>query len=533
MNLVEDSWLPIIRRCGMQERIAPWQIAEVDNPIVDICTVRPDFRGALFQFLIGLLQTAFAPESVDDWGGYWKKAPTEETLISRLQCYVPSFELFQESGPAFMQDLELRDGESKSIAALLIEAPGSKTCRDNQDLFIKSGRVQGVCPSCAASALFTLQINAPSGGVGHRTSLRGGGPLTTLIMPEAEDANLWQKLWLNILPQEEFGARSESSDSCIFPWLVPSRLSDKQGSSTSPNDTHPLQMYWGMPRRIRFHIPREGKGYCDLCGEQTNQLIREYTTKNYGINYEGPWIHPLTPYRCDPKKKAPPLSLKGQQSGLGYRHWLGLMWNDHSNGDEASRVVRLFHEEYAEILEELDLNVDVRLWGFGYDMDNMKARCWYEQEMPVLPISPEYRSLFIQLAGQLLTAAKDTLKELRFRVKAAWFNNPNEAKGDFSFVDQAFWQATESQFYHSLKQLSLESKKSQFTPAPVAIAWAHTLKKTAFAQFDHWSMEGSAEDLKLQRVTRARRLLRNKLASLASLKTLDNTAKVEQQQEEL
>jgi hypothetical protein len=29
--------------------------------------------------------------------------------------------------------------------------------------------------------LFSLQLNAPSGGKGYRTGLRGGGPLTTLI----------------------------------------------------------------------------------------------------------------------------------------------------------------------------------------------------------------------------------------------------------------------------------------------------------------------------------------------------------------
>ncbi|WP_444943560.1 type I-E CRISPR-associated protein Cse1/CasA [Microbulbifer sp. ZKSA006] len=533
MNLVEDSWLPIVRRCGMREKIAPWQIAERENPVVDICTVRPDFRGALFQFLIGLLQTASAPKDIDDWRAHWKKAPTEETLKSQLQIYAPNFALLRDSGPAFMQDLELLEGESKSIASLLIEAPGSKTCRDNQDLFIKGGRVQGVCPSCAASALFTLQINAPSGGVGHRTSLRGGGPLTTLLMPSAESATLWHKLWLNILPQERLGVGSTNSARSIFPWLAPSRLSDKQGSSTFPDDAHPLQVYWGMPRRIRLHTPRDGRGYCDLCGEQTDQLIREYTSKNYGINYEGPWVHPLTPYRQDLKKKSPPLSLKGQQGGLGYRHWLGLLWHDPANGYEASRAVRLFHEGYGEILEEPDANIGVRLWGFGYDMDNMKARCWYEQEMPVLTVSSEYRPQFISLVGELLAAAQDVLKELRFRVKATWFNNPKEAKGDFSFIDQAFWQATESQFYRLLKPLARESKQAQFISAPVASAWAQILKKTALVQFDHWSLEEALDGLKLQRVTRARRFLKGKLSSLASLKTLDDAAKVEQQQEEL
>nr|WP_231886596.1 type I-E CRISPR-associated protein Cse1/CasA [Methylomonas methanica] len=60
-----------------------------------------------------------------------------------------------------------------------------------------------LCPSCAATALFTLQTNAPSGGVGHRVGLRGGGPLTTLVLPKASQTTLWQKLWLNVFNQED------------------------------------------------------------------------------------------------------------------------------------------------------------------------------------------------------------------------------------------------------------------------------------------------------------------------------------------
>ena len=53
-------------------------------------------------------------------------------------------------------------GNKKPIEALLIEAPGDKTLKENADHFIKSGMEKSVCPACTAMALFTLQTNAPS-----------------------------------------------------------------------------------------------------------------------------------------------------------------------------------------------------------------------------------------------------------------------------------------------------------------------------------------------------------------------------------
>lgn len=64
MNLINDQWLSVYRRSGIEDRIAPWQLTEAiqDNPVERLNALRPDFNGALVQFCIGLLQTAFAPK---------------------------------------------------------------------------------------------------------------------------------------------------------------------------------------------------------------------------------------------------------------------------------------------------------------------------------------------------------------------------------------------------------------------------------------------------------------------------------------
>jgi hypothetical protein len=79
-----------------------------------------------------------------------------------------------------MQDFDSLAGEKVSIASLLPEVPGAQPLNSIK-IILSNARHSTLCPHCAALALFSLQLNAPSGGKGYRTGLRGGGPLTTLI----------------------------------------------------------------------------------------------------------------------------------------------------------------------------------------------------------------------------------------------------------------------------------------------------------------------------------------------------------------
>ena len=202
------------------------------------------------KFLIGLLQTTVAPEDQEQWFERWEDGFNASELQKVFESVAVAFELFNETGPAFLQDFDLPDGEQKPLHALLIDGPGSKTLKDNLDHFIKGGMIDSACEACSAAALFTLQTNAPSGGAGHRVGLRGGGPLTTLVLPGDDKASLWKKLWLNVLTEEDYSSECQGKAE-IFPWMAETRFSDKTGQATLPDDTHLLQMYWGMPRRIR------------------------------------------------------------------------------------------------------------------------------------------------------------------------------------------------------------------------------------------------------------------------------------------
>ena len=326
MNLLVDPWLPFKRRDGSQEYLPV--TAMVDPDIVDLALPRADFQGAAYQFLIGLLQTAMAPEDKSEWVEWYQTPPSAEACLEMLEKWAPAFVL-DSDGPAFMQDRDaLAEEKATDIAALLIDSPGASTVKNNTDHFVKSGRVERLCLDCAAMALFTLQINAPAGGKGHRTGLRGGGPLTTLVMPADSTSSLWHRLWLNVLDTEDWDyERPDRSDAKVFPWLGETKVSDK-GQGTYPDDVHTLHPYWAMPRRMRLNI-EPAPCDCDLCGRHSEHTVSSLRTRNYGFNYDGPWTHPLTPYRFDPKKPEQlPYSRKAQTDGLGYRHWEALTMED-------------------------------------------------------------------------------------------------------------------------------------------------------------------------------------------------------------
>jgi len=127
-----------------------------------------------------------------------------------------------------------------------------------------------------------------------------------------------------------------------------------------------------------------------------------------------------------------------QPGGIGYRHWLGLVEN---NADNTRRIARVV-EQYQKLQR-----ADGRLWAFGYDMDNMKARCWYDAEMPMIFASEDRE---IEYKGQIeamIRVAQQVAIEVRRHVKNALFGPQAEIRGDLSYIGTHFWSATESAFY--------------------------------------------------------------------------------------
>jgi len=506
-NLLYERWIPVKRKAGEKpEYISPSQITDglTTNPVIALAAPRPDFNGALIQFLIGLIQTACPPADESEWREKFKNPPSPEELKAAFERYADAFNL-DGDGPRFMQDLDLAKtgGEQKRIDHILMEMPGEQTREKNTDHFLKRDTVRIVCLSCCAMALFTLQTNAPAGGRGHRTSLRGGGPLTTLVMGRT----LWETTWLNVITRDtfsHFGNVKKNGGADMFPWLGYTRTSTRNKITTS-RQVHPIQMFWGMPRRIRLIFDTHADAtQCDLCGCSIHTYTSGYSDKSYGINYKNGWHHILSPYSTDLKtgKSLPILSHRGITS---YRSWLGLIENSPEKNytREPAVVVHVFRDDRESYLSEIS-GFPFRLWAFGYDMDNMKVRSWYEGTMPLVHIDKKNRSEYETRVSQMIKTANLIVFNIRSSIKKALFAPGSEISGYLSIIDSEFWQNTEPDFYRTIDELrtNLENQQSLNN---LKLRWLSILSQEGEMLFDRYSQSNLISVANPQRIALARR----------------------------
>jgi len=530
LNLLEEQWIPVRRASGRSERIAPHEITDRldSDPVVALDAPRPDFNGALIQFLIGLVQTAWVRGDE-----YWDR---DEMLWSppgpeRLQAlFLPLREAFEldGDGPRFMQDLTLSPADNPTendVAALLIDFPGAQSIERNTDHFVKRSSGGALCPHCAATALLCLMTNAPSGGAGHRTSIRGGGPLTTLVtyaqIGESHPASaLWRDVACNVLDPHSFHTANSSQAelSNVFPWLRGVEQTMKHSDAVQPLDVHPLQVYWAMPRRIRLQFASRSGGAapepCAICARTTDLPIERYVAKNYGLNYKGAWLHPLSPYYRSGANE-PLFPVHPQPDGMTYRHWLGWALGSKRAGRQIvpAAVVQAYRSTRSK-------GGQVRLRAFGYDMDNMKARCWYEANFPLFDLpeskqSPaEVSEAIASIVGPLAAGAESVAQCIRFAVRDAWFGN-GETRGDLGFVEAIFWNRTERHFFVLVERaidLAKEHGRGAYDQSePLRRGWLNVLRLTARCLFDEIAASGNVEAGNPAKLAVAYRALRRHL----------------------
>ena len=510
LNLIRAPWLLLRRRSGQVQQVAPFRVVDgIDNdPFVAFAWPRPDFNGAAHEFLIGLLTAAAAPENEDEWEDWWAEPPPPEVLQARLESVADAFDL-DGPGPRFLQDRDLLDADKPvEVAGLLIDAPGAKTLRDNTDLFVKRGGAPVLGRAAAAMALFTLNTYAPSGGAGHRTSLRGGGPLTTLAI--AGD-HLWGRLWPNVETVESIKDRWPLSSplpddpAATFPWLAPTRTSNLKagGQATTPADTHPLQVYWGMPRRIRLTFEESQGRRCALTGVEDEMVVAAYRARNYGVHYSEGFEHPLTPYYARTAGGAR-LPAHPRPGGLSYRHWPGLVTPSADGLRQPARIIR--HAENVRFA----MGGEPRFAAFGYDMDNMKARAWMEGEWPLhLVAGDEARNDLEAFILQAIKGAETISRLLVKAVKSALYDRLADATGDYGFVAERFFRETEATFYEAFG-VAKETvyKCSEANPEDptleTRLSWAKRMKTPTLRLFDEFAPDEALENRNMERHVRAR-----------------------------
>lgn len=513
MNLLYDEWLPVVRKNSIGEKTETTSIWKIlDNykkdPIIDIIAPRFDFRNAIYQLLIGIIQVSAAPKNDKEWYDLYYKPYPKNSFKHLILNYRDCFEI-DSKGPAFMQDFNLpEDAKIENLDNLFINIPANEHFLHQNENFEKA-LPKTLNPYWAAVTLYTLQTFAPSGGRGHRVSLRGGGPLTTLLIPYDEKSTLWNKLWINIISKKDVkelsGNIRKKKDSDIFPWMKKTKNSEN-GSELTPKECHPYHMYFGMPRRIRL-LFNYSQDECYLTGTKNRKMVDGCLTKHSGNNYAGEWLHPLTPYGVNIKKpNENAYSRKPKKGGLTYRYWIAIT-------RKTSETIPAFIIQVSQLnpyRQKLINDEGVTLWVAGYIMNNMKAENWYETIMPMYSFKEENRKIIMNFINEIIHSAQLIAINLKSKVKQSWYKSPKDVSGDLYFIENNFWQKTESDFYKLLHHLYKEQDIDLDFKA-LYKAWFKDLFRKSLQIFDNWTIVKQENGINMRRVIYARNNLESSL----------------------
>lgn len=456
LNLITDPWITVLRD-GERIAIRPDQVAEPG--VTALAWQRADFNLACLELLIGLISMADPPKDEADWFSRLGR-PEAKRLGEALAPFAPYFAIAGD-GPRFLQDLEAferaaKHSDVKPVDMLYIDSAGGSTASKNADLMVKRDRFPTLSPAEAAMALYTLQAFAPSGGAGNRTSMRGGGPITTLVRPideEGERFTLWRLVLSNVLPGAPLAAEDAKA---ALPWLRPTRTSEK-GQVLRPQDTHSLEAFFGMPRRLRLAF-REDR-------------VTGVVQRPYGTNY-ATWEHPLTPYYRKSEDDPVWLPVHPKAGRLSYRNWLGVTMEPGQEGKGTRRTARAVRE-----CSNRYRTPDFELMVGGWAMDNMKPLDFSLDQYPGFPGLDEEGQdrvhRFVEAANAAASALRKALK--------------NACQLDGKFAEAAietFFAETEEEFMAAVRKI-IDSAATE-----VEEAWHRTLKKQTVRMFDERVLGG-------------------------------------------
>jgi len=507
MNLILDPWVPIRDNVGTVRDISPLELASTEPVALDLAALRPDFNGALAQFLIGLLQLV-ASDQGDDWKAVMNGA--QPLPVDELRKWAQHFE-FDTGDWRVMQDTQLTDNDGgNDIDTLFLESPGANAVRNNSDLFVKRRDPSALSLAIAAQTLIALQMNAPAGGQGNRTSLRGGGPVSYLWWPSQRDGlavPLWQKVWANVQALDGGCRRG-----CVLPWTAPcltsegskdviAQLSVRFGALS--NKENAALCFFATPRRIRLAF-NDGTN-CSISGTH-GRGATSYVAKNFGANYlSHQFQHPLSSY-YELKDQWLPTHLS--DAGFSYVDWVHAQ-----RSGEALRAPSVLEGIHRRRVERwLGSKSDAPIWAFGYKMDNMKCEGWHEARFPVLVgLTPDAANTLFEQANLLIAASNACISALRRALRKAWSDEGK--KGDTSVGERRLLSETEAYFYQSLGRIAEKPAATTDDAAAreqVKLDWQKRLSSAARKVYELLAQEGDArcESLKvMQRSAQAHRQL--------------------------
>ena len=503
MNLVTDRCLPVVATDGTRRSSSIAELCQAPPglaPAAAFATGRPELDVALQELTIGSLATGRMPVEDDEVSVL---AETRDAAVVRLDL-LEIARAFEVDGakPRFQQDLNEIEGEVQPITNLLLE--GAAGFMSKPDRF---GPRPVMSRASAGIALHALQSFAPSGGRGHRTSLRGGGPLTTLVVPEpGEDPRpLWDLLTANVPLTSEGHVlpRGARCDPRIFPWLRQTIRSDEPKAPTVSQEdprVHPLQALWGMPRRVVLVLEQNvERRRCVLTGEVDEVVATGFRMRHGGTNY-GTWTHPLTPYRSF---KGEFLPMHPSEGRTNFPDWVALSVGSTRRGIRPALCVDAARRRG---------EATGRIAATGLVTENAKIVHWKGDVVPLVAADADGRKVSAA-ATRLGEAAEVVARQTRFAVGRAITRRFKDAAAKtqaVAMVEDEVMSRLEPAFGRRLAQVggggdlgqALGTDSSAKGDAGNKSGWLYDLRSAAMEVFDRHAPSSDMTGLKAEEVER-------------------------------
>ena len=211
MNLLKDNWIPV-RQDNEDVRLITFQRLLCQDEKWQLCLNRDDMELAALQLLVCLVQVIFMPQNKRELLERWQNPFTEEEYENGIQPFLDWFDLLHPKYP-FMQIRGVKAVKLTPIQKLFVGLPEG----NNHAFFNQPDEHRQASLANAAILLFNQAMNSPSFGGGFKGSLRGGAPVTTLIM----DEHLRQTIWCNVLSKEFAAPLFPKIENDVPVWVSP------------------------------------------------------------------------------------------------------------------------------------------------------------------------------------------------------------------------------------------------------------------------------------------------------------------------
>lgn len=283
MNILDDYWVPVTSKNGIFQLITYKDLLGSEGDW-SITLPRDDLELACLQLLICLTQVIFLPKNDSELRSRISSPMSPEEFSNGIALIDKNwFDLDHPSTP-FMQTRGVKAKETTPIQKLLIGLPEG----NNHAFFDRTGDVLNLSAACTVIALFNQASNCPSFGGGFKGSLRGGAPVTTLVM-ENDGNSLRKTIWRNVITLPRIRERLPDYEPDFTrdkpTWVEPI----KQGTIYNTEIGLLRGLFW-QPAHIEL-IASEGHTNCDLTGLD-GPCYSGFLCEKFAYKMEGLWPHP-------------------------------------------------------------------------------------------------------------------------------------------------------------------------------------------------------------------------------------------------